>query len=872
MRPLKLRMHNFISYAGDHEVDFESFGSNGLFLITGPTGSGKTTIFDGIMYALYGKCCSANRSSTSVCSTMAGEKDKCFVELEFETGGQLYTIKRFGTKEGEKSTKVPKPVLIYPDGHSEDGKVNLDKRIKELIGLDADQFKQVALLAQGDFQQILNGDTTSRKAILRSLLATQRFFALQNKIIEKDKHMREEISHLRTLQKERWNGVLDYPDEVQDLALLQKLIEEWKTKIEQAQAQAACLDKDKAALLKEMGILSTRQNSWLTWNQAKMELQIWKPKQQQANDHLAALEAKKPEMDHLQQEIVLIEKQLEIGLEKQKVQKQIKQLESQLSQLEQHQHQLEGHVKDLEDRQEQCEANLKTLEGIEQAWQNFQQLEARYHQFEQAASEHHRLQMIAANSLDVYTKSAAKAAKAQSDYRTMQTIFLAGQAGVLAQSLMPGQPCPVCGALDHPHPAPLEAHTPSEAALKRAQTQAEKAEAEEKQAFDVSSKANSEVKAAQSRLDTLQKELPAGISREGLNRQRHQFEQDLKAKKNLEALRLDLRKHMQSQKELLDKASHENSACAQSLAQARGKETQMIFEYPSLKEAKDKLQMLEQQKADYEKNLKQARNTCTQAESKVSSLQGTLKTFEGQQMEDLSAQLEGKKQEQKELDARIKDCEQVRSRLRSSLDINTRLARQIEGGEKELSRLEAESSEVLMLRKALCGDENVEGQGKIDLETYVQAAFFENVLNKANIRLDQMSNGHYELRRSGKAAGRSRVGLDLEVFDKWGLSSRKASSLSGGETFEASLALALGLSDAIMQTSGGTALDTLFVDEGFGSLDASIRQKAIATLEELASRRLVGIISHVPDIQDAVDAQIVVSQDQAGKSSAKLLH
>ena len=168
---------------------------------------------------------------------------------------------------------------------------------------------------------------------------------------------------------------------------------------------------------------------------------------------------------------------------------------------------------------------------------------------------------------------------------------------------------------------------------------------------------------------------------------------------------------------------------------------------------------------------------------------------------------------------------------------------------------------------------NISGKEKIMLETYIQMTYFDRIIRRANLRLLEMTQQQYELKRSTEAENlRSQSGLELDVIDHYNGSIRSVKTLSGGESFKASLCLALGLSDEIQSASGGVKLDTMFVDEGFGSLDEESLSQAIHTLKGLTEgNRLVGIISHVGELKRRIDRQILVTKEREGGSKAEII-
>ena len=250
-------------------------------------------------------------------------------------------------------------------------------------------------------------------------------------------------------------------------------------------------------------------------------------------------------------------------------------------------------------------------------------------------------------------------------------------------------------------------------------------------------------------------------------------------------------------------------------------------------------------------------------EGRIQQLEAQKKTAPEKSLPEAEADVRAIQDRMNALNAREKQLNQRLEWNRAALD-------GARAGGMELQRNEALYVEMRALSNTASGQ--VSDKEKIMLETYVQTAYFDRILRRANRRLKVMTGGQYELKRSGAGGKRSQSGLDLDVIDHTNSTARQVQSLSGGEAFKASLALALGLSDEIQSASGGVKLDTMFVDEGFGSLDGESLSQAMRALGDLAeSHRLVGIISHVAELKERIDRQIVVTKEKTGGSSVKII-
>lgn len=208
MKPLKLTMSAFGPYSGETEIDFRTLGRSGVYLVCGDTGAGKTMIFDAICFALFGEASGDSRngarSSASLRSDFADPASKTFVELEFSYRGQTYRVKRNpdyerAKKRGEGTTKEPANAEIeLPDGRCIGGVRKVNMQVEELLGIDANQFKQIVMLAQGEFRKLLTADTATREGIFRKLFATQKYEMLQDRLGEECRKLERENEKLKS--------------------------------------------------------------------------------------------------------------------------------------------------------------------------------------------------------------------------------------------------------------------------------------------------------------------------------------------------------------------------------------------------------------------------------------------------------------------------------------------------------------------------------------------------------------------------------------------------------------------------------------------------------------------------------------------------
>lgn len=805
MKPLKLVLSAFGPYAGRTEIDFTRLGEQGLYLITGDTGAGKTIIFDALCYALYGETSGGTREASMLRSQYAAADVPTFVELAFRLRGQEYVVRRNPeyqrpAKRGSGLTlERAAAELRYPDARQPVTKTGeVDRAVKELLGLDYKQFTQIAMIAQGQFRKFLDTNTDERSKIFRELFHTEFYQSLQERLKREalDKYKECEELQRRTAQFLSGISCADYPEQAAKLAL-------WRQQEFRGCAGEALELVDVVMRLDEA---KQAQNA-----------------------------AAKSKLDEQQR---ALNAQLECFSQLAELESAVRSLQAQKDRLQQ-QADSEAEAKAARERQ---------LAALESAWQEAQaaQLAAAQEQGEQQrlAARQRDLQDVQA-MLARYNEELAELEAKRAEYRehmqaytekkqkydALDMAFLQAQAGVLAATLKEHEACPVCGSLQHPQPAVLPQDTPTEQQVKQAQ------------AAMTSAKAYLGDLAGQGR------KLNAGCERQ---------------------LQLTLDKS----RELLGCAEPEKlPACLQAEQQQTAKQTQEL-------EARLRpLVQLARQEAQRAAAVTRQRTSNAQADEDAQKRVAELAKVEGQ-LQEKTGQLEQQQRlvadvdeaalraQGAELAAAQRELEQQDRRLYAAIANNKSITANVRESTEGLRRSEEEYQSLKALADTMNG--RLVGKKHVNLETYIQMHYFDKILRRANVRLLQMTSGQYELCREALdndevKTGNSKTGLDLVVHDHYSGRRRSVKTLSGGESFMASLALALGLADEVQSSAGGIQLDAMFVDEGFGSLDDSALQQAVATLQGLSEgRRLVGIISHVHDLMDMIDTQLVVTKRTNG--------
>lgn len=920
MRPLKLTIAGFGPYAGAQELDFEALGTSGLYLIAGDTGAGKTTIFDAITFALFGEASGDSRKADMLRSKYARAEDPTYVELTFTYGGQTYTVRRNPAYERAKTrgvgttSQLADAQLTLPDGSVVTKLKDVNRAIQEIIGLSREQFAQVCMISQGDFRRLLEADTETRKKIFKDIFGTGLYSDLQTHLKDEVSALDGQMTEARRSIRQYIEGMVcadnsDFNAQVQKAKtdglptaelteLFEKLLDEDRkledrlgNQVSAAEDEIKALEKQKEAAeayrqtKENLDKLSkTEQTQTTAWETAKAALEAAKAEkdktQPELTEHLGKLRNQLPSYDELDEKNkALQDKEKLLKIEQQKrdeAEKQKATLAEELSAFKDEQ----AKLKDSDKEKAELDAQLQQCTDRKDA------LETLLEDFISLYTEQKTLTDIQ----NTYLALAKTAAERLWEYDQMQRAFLNAQAGLLAKDLQAGTPCPVCGSLEHPHPAELPVHAPTEDGVKQAKETYEKAQAAAAEASKNAEGQKGKVEAKKGALSKTVETLLTAAAEEqaetAAQEKLHDCETQIKdLNKQLEVLKKSiLRKSELDEKipEIEDarKTAEDNWNDADKqlgVLQAEHKtltdriaELKQSLALPDKTSAEQKISKLQEQSKVLEQTLTEAQNLekttltkLTATRAAIEQLQKQLETGADGDLDKLSAQLDAQKKQKKVL-------EEQRQSVHTRIEVNGRAHDGIDKKRDELEELEQKYVWMNALAKTAAG--NLQGKAKIDLETYVQTTYFDRILAHANLRLQKMSGGQYDLKRRRNADDlKSKSGLELDIIDHINATERSVNTLSGGEAFLASLALALGLSDEV-QMSTGIHLDTLFVDEGFGSLDSEALSKAYQTLAGLTEgNRLVGIISHVAELKERIDRQIVVAKDPDGSSHAELV-
>ena len=919
MRPLKLTMAGFGPYAGVQVLDFDCLGSSGLYLITGDTGAGKTTIFDAITFALFGEASGNNRDSTMLRSKYAKDDAPTYVELTFAYGGKSYTVTRNPAYERAKTrgtgttTELAGAELTYPDGRLITKQREVDAAIREFIGLTREQFSQIAMISQGDFRKLLQAETSERQKIFRDIFKTDLYVMLQNQLKEKAGEVRGQRDQASQSIRQYINGVTCDEDSVYALDAqkakngelpVTEVIELFRALLEQDRQAELALEADLAAVEKELEQITSQLTQAEAYEAAKTVLAervaeeaALSAQLEIARDALSAAQETVPEQEGMQSRITETELLLPSYDELEAYRAARAAAPAELAKAQTTQENAVKEKNDLTTEITGLRTEQKDLADVsaekEKLTAQLQQLGDRQKQFVDFLSGMEGLareQTALAVKQQDYLNAEKVSSELLREYEVKERAFLREQAGIMASGLTAGMACPVCGSIEHPHPAVLAEDAPTEADVKAAKAKCDTAQRRANEASNEAQKRKGMVdtteEALAKELDSLipgisladgakaaeEQENLLAVQIEGLNVQIVALTKKMARREKLDVLL--------PKKELLLRAAEETitvktAEIASLTAKAESSETQIHalrnkLAFPDKAAAEAEISALRAESDKLRQNLQTAETAHNQCKENLAGVRGTIeqlhKQLEGGVDID-TVQLRTKKDEY----AAQKTVVMAKQKI-----VHTRIS----ANETALQGVSAKAAEVERLdkkyvwMKALSDTANgsVSGKDRVMLETYIQTTYFERILARANIRLQKMSGGQYDLKRREEADNKkSQSGLELDIIDHINTTERSVNTLSGGEAFLASLALALGLSDEV-QMSTGIHLDTLFVDEGFGSLDSEALSKAYNTLAGLTEgNRLVGIISHVAELKEKIDKQIVVKKEKTGESRATII-
>ena len=920
MRPLKLTLSAFGPYADRIELNLDKLGANGLYLITGDTGAGKTTIFDAITFALYGEASGDNREPSMFRSKYAKPETPTEVELTFTYAGKCYTVKRNPEYDRPKArgegftTQKADAELRLPDGRVIPKQRDVDQAIREIMGINRSQFMQISMIAQGDFLKLLLATTDERKAIFRQIFKTQLFQSLQDKLKRDAGTLNDQCASARESLKQFISGI--EADELDVLSidvtkaksgelpvsdvmvLLQKLIEQDTTKETTLDKRNDEISDNLEKINGILGKIEAQEKARDAIKQNNVDLEQEVKRCTDLKEKLDMQKAKQPEADQAADEKSRLEAELDRYDALDKLQRDIEASREDLNAKETSQSE---QSKKFEEGGKSLNVLKEELKTLADAGEKKQELSARKKQKDTRkkdveglltslaglARERDSLKALQAK----YSEASDASHIATADYEAKNKAYLDEQAGIIAETLEDGQPCPVCGSLSHPHCAEKSSDAPTEAQLKESKRNAEAkqqaAQQKSEQCAATKGRIETQERGIQDKLTALDLASEVDGAKPALNTELGKLEaeiadleESISAEDKRIARKTELEKSIPQEEKALDELKAALNDISTEIAGLKASIQEMekqqqkdegSLRFDSKQKAEARISELETTIRELKEQIKAAEDAFNASDKKVGEIKNAIKALEDQLAERIEFDKDAGVQKRDELSEERANITQKTKSVSSRLSANRNALKNIEGKAADLDLLEKRYAWVKALSNTANG--NISGKEKIMLETYIQMTFFDRIIARANTRFMIMSGGQYELKRRKTAENnKSQSGLDLDVIDHYNGTERSVKTLSGGESFKASLSLALGLSDEIQSSAGGVRLDTMFVDEGFGSLDEESLDQAMKALSSLADgNRLVGIISHVADLKNRIDKQIIVTKSQSGGSKAEII-
>ncbi len=912
MKPVKLVMCAFGSYAKETTIDF-TIKSTGVFLITGDTGSGKTTIFDGLTFALYGRTSGDKREGAMMRSQFAAKSDQTYVEFTFRIKRNVYRIRRNPAyqlethyKNGKiKMVKREESVTLFENDEEfvTTRKSETNRRIQEIIGLDFDEFTQIVMIAQGDFLKLLTAETKKKKEIFSRLFHTgiyqkiaKEFEERKNRLYQnlKDQELvcRHQLDQIKCPKEydEEWEQIAALPFSRSDemLAFVEKVIVSDTRMLSEVQREQ--IELRKAQKEREQKIAQGEELLKLYTQKEEKERCAWELLGTEAdgdilrkldwylNRQIERKDQLLPEYHRMMERLGIFKKLHQAEMDAAQKEKRCSEsraaLERDKELLDQKQKQslsLKAQIDQMKDIKIRIVELSHEMEDLKDKQDGLLHIKAQHSDMAAAQQQYVNSQKLTKFQWD-------KLEELRAFYQRQEESYLLGQAGILAEHLQEGFPCPVCGSTEHPDKAQKLREVPDKKTLDAARKAYQRQdEVWKKQIQDESGRKTEYVRIRElfgqqfNRLigveceDVLQqerliKERLSGIkeqiakSRDKLSQYRKIEQQMLKWEQdvaNLERECTELMQRLQRQQELYQSGLVEAAKAAEALIQIRNQTQDM-----SEQELTERCQKLQQQIQEAERQAEDVKAAISQ----ISLLDSQIDGREKPDLRETVVRKEAADQTLTLLEDKIRQLLLRNNANQSAADFLTEHL-------KQLSNIAREYEVAQTLHETANG--RMSGKIKLDFETYVQRQYLNRILHAANLRLYEMSMGQFILKLKDLSdAGKSgNEGLDLYVHSMLTDSDRDVKTLSGGESFMAALSMALGLSDVVTRTVGSVHLNMMFIDEGFGSLDEQSRNQAIKILNSLAgTSALVGIISHVSELKDQIEEKLVVTRNDRGSS------
>jgi exonuclease SbcC len=1021
MKPLKLELENFGPFAGKASIDFTALGD--IFLVTGKTGAGKTTIFDAICFALYGKVPGGRNEHLQKLKSDFGSpySGECSVKLEFMIGERHFRVERSPKQEkpkkrGTGGVVIEESTTLFERKKGEWESVNVrkseaDEKIKKIIGFDAKEFFKIVLLPQGEFAKFLRQNSTERKDVLGKLFPVDDATRIREIVAEKAKDAADQIRQIslsiEEVVKRLSSGDLDdirvgYAEKLarlkteieqssENYAILKKKSEQ-RQEEKQLKERLSAIELELLSLNNKESAIKEKENALVLSRKAqplmqfvvleevaRQDFNLRYEEWETAHENAVFARKKAEELELRTEEIATFEKESRALREKLPLLREMRDAEKVISEkrneIATEEKQASSFVTQrsvleqrITEKEEEIQILLASSSQIESLDTQFEDERAQKDNLVKLKEIVHTRETVqsAVPDMEKCLKELEKDISArENELKRLEMEKMAfenaNRAAYLAVVLKKGEPCPVCGSLEHPHPA---------AAAERIFGIDERIEVQQRYLNDM----KQDWEGKKQEVDSIQKQISALFK----------SAMDLGFFKYGETDGVEFEKFKRAGKEDVDKRLADKIDKLNAVTDKRQSARQAGVKLPSSYDKKSKFQ---KQMADIEKqqalsNEKQrslanevrameqriAMNTdantslprganrvetaLADAEARLDSVEKTLKDFHEEREKAQNALSAATARENSALDSKelatsrlYKEVSSLQKAFNSSSftsagevkavvldlgkssefeqeiaqwkqnktqalslkeELENRLADfqtgeavddteitieleriaaekknlEIERDNTQVDRASFERDSALLREKEVqqaklnkeneilsCLKEDIEGKNskRCSFEAWLLGKYLAEIASFASKRLQKMSEGRYSLLIDcDRAGGRAFSGLDLQVFDAYTGKARPCATLSGGESFLASISLALGLADSVQSRSGGIRLDAVFIDEGFGSLDETSLDKAMSILDELRDSRMVGLISHVESLRSRIPSRIEVIKGAEG--------
>lgn len=875
MRPIKLEMTAFGAYVKKTIVDFESgLRDEKIFLINGATGAGKTTILDAISYALYGETSGKARDGKDMRSKGVSDDVATVVEFTFALGDKIFRALRvLNYNSRRKENKYQTQAALFCNGNLIETKDRaVTKTIKELLGFDAEQFRQVVLLPQGEFKKFLSADSDKRQEVLNILFDSTAYKKVEEALAERAKTsatVADELKrHCEGLEKKLSGADSSSLAELEEkLSLARKKVAEFKKIFDKAQADFTEGKLLAAKFADLQRLTSTLNAAQIQFDEAEKVFAAAQAEYQKRK----AEELTRKKLEEKIREL----KEIQSGLSDWgKKKSELEGVQEKLSASKKKFTDYDGKAKQYEVLLAELETKRLELVGADVEFEKAKQLLKQAKDKAKLLSDIAHYEKILSMEQEKLAVLEKKLATAQIELERLQIVDNAAR---LVSKLKDGEPCPVCGSREHP--AITKAAIPTVAELQSAEKNVERLNKEQLQQTGTVRRIAGELAAKKEQLDTL-----TNVPDVATAQKKH----DAAQKNSVELGNLRQRIEngnvvIKENKRALDAADKEQKDAQSKVDKLIGAISDVEKKIPEeyltdssklkadLSAAEKSFDELDVAWNSADENHRKADKAKSARKSALDSAQKNFDALQDKLKDKTPPDINSLEQKAKEAQNNYVEARDEKAKLETTYDaMNKDLA------ELEKVRLEfADKQKIADMWRRLSDVANATGKGesalKISFQRYFLSTMFNDVVTEANNRLKKMSNGRYlfQIKDAGKTKAKS-AGLNLEIFDEQTGALRPVETLSGGESFLASLSLALGLASVVRNKVGGIKLDTIFIDEGFGSLDSETLDFAISTIIEQSGGRLVGIISHVEELKNQMPVRLEVTKTKTG-STAKFI-